>query len=146
MNGRYCRYELDQAKQRLLERNDDSLVILRIDDVDLGSLPEDLLEAWSTMEVIMKNLIGKKSSLNFSGFLTNTNVKAQKAMIPKYPCLNQSTEMFSKMDTKLPKWPLRQLVLLMRDKAPTTITNNSNIYFLLEALWIFAGSRRCSFY
>lgn len=94
----------------------------------------------------MKNLIGKGSSLNFSGFLTNTNVKAQKAMIPKYPCLNQSTEMFSKMNTKLPKWPLRQLVLLLRDKAPTTITNNSNIYFLLEALWIFAGSRRCSFY
>lgn len=44
MNGRYCRYELDQAKQRLFERNDDSLVILRIDDVDLGSLPEDLRE------------------------------------------------------------------------------------------------------
>lgn len=44
LNGRYCRYELDQAKQRLLERNDDSLVILRIDDVDLGSLPEDLRE------------------------------------------------------------------------------------------------------
>ena len=98
------------------------------------------------MKVITKSLIGKESSLNFSGFLTNTNVKAQKAMIPKYPCLNQSTEMFSKMDTKLPKWPLRQLVLLMRDKAPTTITNNSNIYFPLKALWIFAGSRRCSFY
>ena len=44
LNGPFCRFELDQAKQRLLNRNDDSLVIIRIDDVDLGSLPEDLRE------------------------------------------------------------------------------------------------------
>ncbi|XP_022806808.1 toll-like receptor 2 [Stylophora pistillata] len=42
LNSRFCGYELNLAKQRLLSRNDDSLVIIRIDDADLGLLPEDL--------------------------------------------------------------------------------------------------------
>lgn len=44
LNSQFCEYELNQAKKRLLDRNDDSLVIIRIDDVDLGSLAEDLRE------------------------------------------------------------------------------------------------------
>ena len=38
----FCDFELNQAKHRLLRKNDDSLVIIRKDDVDLSSLPEDL--------------------------------------------------------------------------------------------------------
>lgn len=44
LNSQFCEYELNQARKWLLDRNDDSLVIIRIDDVDLGSLPEDLRE------------------------------------------------------------------------------------------------------
>ncbi|XP_027036972.1 uncharacterized protein LOC113665473 [Pocillopora damicornis] len=40
----FCDFELNQAKHRLLRKNDDSLVIIRKDDVDLRSLPEDLRE------------------------------------------------------------------------------------------------------
>ena len=40
----FCDFELNQAKHRLLRKNDDSLVIIRKDDVDLSSLPEDLRE------------------------------------------------------------------------------------------------------
>lgn len=40
----FCDFELNQAKHRLLRKNDDSLVIIRKDDVDLRSLPEDLQE------------------------------------------------------------------------------------------------------
>ncbi|XP_022806825.1 uncharacterized protein LOC111343890 [Stylophora pistillata] len=42
LNSCFCAYELNQAKQRLLSRNDDSLVIIRIDGADLGLLPEGL--------------------------------------------------------------------------------------------------------
>lgn len=42
LKGRYCQFELDQAKQRLLRDDDDSLVVIRIDDVDLRLLPKDL--------------------------------------------------------------------------------------------------------
>ena len=44
LSSGFCKFELNQAKQRLLRNNDDSLVIIRIDDVDLSSLPEDLRE------------------------------------------------------------------------------------------------------
>ena len=44
LSSGFCKFELNQAKQRLLRNNDDSLVIIRIDDVNLSSLPEDLRE------------------------------------------------------------------------------------------------------
>ncbi|RMX51729.1 hypothetical protein pdam_00011739 [Pocillopora damicornis] len=37
-----CCYELEQAEQRLLSENDNSLVIIRIDDADLQELPRTL--------------------------------------------------------------------------------------------------------
>lgn len=42
LNSHFCKFELNQAKHRLLRNKDDSLVIIRKDDVDLGSLPKDL--------------------------------------------------------------------------------------------------------
>ena len=42
LNSGYCQYELHQAEQRLLSKNDDSLVIIRIDEADLRKLPEGL--------------------------------------------------------------------------------------------------------
>ena len=42
VNSPYCQYELQQAEQRLLSKNDDSLVIIKIDEADLRKLPEGL--------------------------------------------------------------------------------------------------------
>lgn len=38
----YCRYELNIAKYRLLNKGDDSLIIIRIDNEDCGKLPKEL--------------------------------------------------------------------------------------------------------
>jgi len=40
----YCRYELDMAINCLIERGGDSLVMVRIDNVDASKLPRELRE------------------------------------------------------------------------------------------------------
>ena len=42
VKSNYCSYELNIAKYRLLSRGDDSLIIIRIDNVDCGKLPREL--------------------------------------------------------------------------------------------------------
>lgn len=42
LKSNFCSYELDLAKYRLLERKDDSLVIIRIDKTDYNKLPRKL--------------------------------------------------------------------------------------------------------
>ena len=42
LNSTHCWYELEQAEQRLLDQNDNSLVIIRIDGADLRKLPRTL--------------------------------------------------------------------------------------------------------
>lgn len=44
VKSNYCRYELNLAKYRLLNRRDDSLVIIRIDKEDSHKLPRELRE------------------------------------------------------------------------------------------------------
>ena len=41
-NSNYCGSELDYALHRLMERRDDSLVVIKIDDVDRAKLPKEL--------------------------------------------------------------------------------------------------------
>lgn len=42
LKSNYCNYELDLAKYRLLNRQDDSLIIIRIDKTDYNKLPRKL--------------------------------------------------------------------------------------------------------
>ena len=42
VNSNYCNYELDIALGRLVERRDNSLVVIRIDGADWAHLPEEL--------------------------------------------------------------------------------------------------------
>jgi len=42
LKSNYCNYELNIAKYRLLNRGDDSLVMIRIDDEDSSKLPREL--------------------------------------------------------------------------------------------------------
>lgn len=42
LNSNYCRYELDLAKYRLLNKRDDSLIMIRIDKTDYNKLPREL--------------------------------------------------------------------------------------------------------
>ena len=42
LKSNYCSYELNIAKYRLLSRGDDSLIIIRIDNVDCRKLPREL--------------------------------------------------------------------------------------------------------
>ena len=41
-NSKYCGSELDYALHRLMEKRDDSLVVIKIDDVDRRKLPKEL--------------------------------------------------------------------------------------------------------
>ncbi|XP_022806015.1 fibroblast growth factor receptor 4-like [Stylophora pistillata] len=41
-NSNYCGSEMDYALHRLMERRDDSLVVIKLDDVDRGKLPKEL--------------------------------------------------------------------------------------------------------
>ena len=41
-NSNYCGSEMDYALHRLMERRDDSLVVIKIDDVDRIKLPKEL--------------------------------------------------------------------------------------------------------
>lgn len=41
-NSNYCGSELDYALHRLMEKNDDSLVVIKLDDVDRNKLPKEL--------------------------------------------------------------------------------------------------------
>ncbi|XP_022807311.1 toll-like receptor 4, partial [Stylophora pistillata] len=41
-NSKYCGSELDYALHRLMERRDDSLVVIKLDDVEKGKLPKEL--------------------------------------------------------------------------------------------------------
>ena len=41
-NSNYCGSELDYALHRLMEKKDDSLVVIKLDDVDRGKLPKEL--------------------------------------------------------------------------------------------------------
>ena len=43
-NGNYCGFEMDYALHRLMERRDNSLVAIKLDDVDRGKLPKELRE------------------------------------------------------------------------------------------------------
>lgn len=40
--SKYCGSELDYALHRLMERRDDSLVVIKLDDVEKGKLPKEL--------------------------------------------------------------------------------------------------------
>ena len=42
LKSKYCNHELDLAKYRRLNKQDDCLVIIRIDQTDCNKLPEDL--------------------------------------------------------------------------------------------------------
>lgn len=42
VNSNYCNYELDIALGRLVERRDNSLVVIRLDGADWAYLPEEL--------------------------------------------------------------------------------------------------------
>ena len=42
LNSNYCSYELNIAKHRLLNRRDESLVVIRIDNEDCRKLPKEL--------------------------------------------------------------------------------------------------------
>lgn len=42
LKSRYCSFELERAKYRLLNKNDNSLVIIRIDGTDCRRLPPEL--------------------------------------------------------------------------------------------------------
>ena len=41
-NSNYCGSELDYALHRLMEKQDDSLVVIKLDDVDRNKLPREL--------------------------------------------------------------------------------------------------------
>ena len=41
-SSNYCGSELDYALHRLMEKNDDSLVVIKLDDVDRNRLPKEL--------------------------------------------------------------------------------------------------------
>ena len=41
-NSNYCGSEMDYALHRLMERRDNSLVVIKLDDVDRGKLPKEL--------------------------------------------------------------------------------------------------------
>ena len=43
-NSNYCGFEMDYALHRLMERRDNSLVAIKLDDVDRGKLPKELRE------------------------------------------------------------------------------------------------------
>ncbi|RMX56960.1 hypothetical protein pdam_00016961 [Pocillopora damicornis] len=43
-NSSYCGSEMDYALHRLMERRDNSLVVIKLDDVDRGKLPKELRE------------------------------------------------------------------------------------------------------
>lgn len=111
------------------------MVIIRIDDVDLGSLPEDLRER-SVIDYGSNHEKPhwKRKLLEFLGVPHKYKRESTKSNDTEVSVLEPVNGDVFENGHELPKWPLRQLVLLMRDKAPTTITNNSNIYFLLEAL------------
>lgn len=44
VNSPYCKYELDLAIHRLVKNGDNSLVVIRVDDVDSKKLPSELKE------------------------------------------------------------------------------------------------------